>query len=334
MKYRDAGVDSEGKARWLKEVAARLQATYTPQVLKGVGAFAGLFSAEALRALSEPVLVATTDGVGTKVLLALQLGAPEGLGRDLVHHCVNDILVQGARPLFFLDYLASAQLDPEILSTLLSSLADACQGEGIPLLAGETAEMPGVYREGAWDLVGTLVGVVERGEIVDGQRVQPGDALLALPSSGLHTNGYSLVRQLFSLEELKVSRHELGGQSLAQALLVPHRSYRAPVELLKRAGLEIRAMAHITGGGVAENLPRVLPPGLGALLWRESWKVPPLFELIAAAGVEEEEMFRVFNMGLGYLLVMPREAIEQAQQVLGEGFWVGEIVPEEGVRWR
>ncbi|GIW29929.1 MAG: phosphoribosylformylglycinamidine cyclo-ligase [Meiothermus sp.] len=333
MNYRDAGVDIDRKAGALKAAASKIKETYTPEVLRGLGAFGGMLEVARLKAMAEPVLVASTDGVGTKTLLAAQTGRYSGLGFDIVNHSVNDLLVQGARPLFFMDYIASARLEAEVLAQILASLAEACKAVGIPLLGGETAEMPGVYQEGGLDLVGTIVGVVDKAQVVDGSRVQPGDVLLALPSSGLHTNGYSLARKVFAGWNLEEPRLELGGQSLAEALLEPHRCYLSEVELLQREGLEIRAMAHITGGGVFENLPRVLPEGLGAEIRRGSFPIPPIFELIQQAGhIAEQEMYRVFNMGLGYILVLSPDTAPVARQLLPQSYPVGYIMEGSGIR--
>ncbi|GIW25958.1 phosphoribosylformylglycinamidine cyclo-ligase [Meiothermus sp.] len=333
MKYQDAGVDIDRKAEALKAAAQKIKATYTPQVLRGMGAFGGMIEVSALKGLAEPVLVASTDGVGTKTLLAAQTGRYKGLGFDLVNHSVNDLLVQGARPLFFMDYIASARLEADVLAAVLDSLAEACKAVGIPLLGGETAEMPGVYHEGGLDLVGTIVGVVDKAQIVDGSRVQPGDVLLALPSSGLHTNGYSLARKVLAGWNLEEPRLELGGRSLAETLLEPHRCYLEEVALLQREGLEIRAMAHITGGGVYENLPRVLPEGLGAEIRRGNFPIPPIFELIQRAGnVDEQEMFRVFNMGLGYILILSPEMASRAKTLLPQSYPVGYIMEGSGIR--
>ncbi|MCS7069259.1 MAG: phosphoribosylformylglycinamidine cyclo-ligase [Meiothermus sp.] len=333
MKYQDAGVDIDRKAGALKRAAQKIKETYTPQVLRGIGAFGGMLEASRLKEMSEPVLVASTDGVGTKTLLAAQTGRYGGLGFDLVNHSVNDLLVQGARPLFFMDYIASARLEAEVLAAVLGSLAEACKAVGIPLLGGETAEMPGVYHEGSLDLAGTIVGVVDKARIVDGSKVQPGDVLLALPSSGLHTNGYSLARKVLAGWNLEEPRPELGGVPLAEALLEPHRCYLEEVALLEREGLEIRAMAHITGGGVFENLPRVLPEGLGAEIRRGSFPVPPIFDLIQRAGnIEVQEMFRVFNMGLGYILVLSSDMASWAQTLLPQIYPVGYIMEGSGIK--
>lgn len=331
MRYEEAGVHIEAKAEALRRAKARVEATYTPQVLRGLGAFGGLFDAEALKGMAHPVLVATTDGVGTKTLLALEAGDVSGLGFDLVNHSVNDLLAQGAKPLFFMDYLAASRLEEGVLSALLTSLAEACQTLGIPLLGGETAEMPGVYREGAWDLAGTLVGVVEKGEILGPERVQEGDVLLALPSSGPHTNGYSLIRKVVAGRDLKAFVPELG-ESLKEALLRPHRAYLTDFLRLKEAGVELHAIAHITGGGLAENLPRALPEGLGAEVKKGSWPIPPIFPYLQHLGdIPEEEMYRVFNMGLGLILVLPAGEAEKAQALVG-GFLVGRVIPGSGVR--
>ncbi len=330
MRYEDAGVHIEEKAEALKRAKGALEATYTPEVLKGLGAFGGMFDAEGLKAMRHPVLVASTDGVGTKVLLALEAGEVSGLGFDLVNHSVNDILAQGARPLFFLDYLAASRLSPTLLEALLTSLAEACRSVGIPLLAGETAEMPGVYQEGAWDLAGTILGVVEKDEILGPERVRPGEVLLALPANGPHTNGYSLIRRLVAGKDLEAPVPELG-ESLKEALLRPHPLYLKEVEALKPLGL--KALAHITGGGVYENLPRALPRGLGAEIQKGSWPIPPIFPYLQAlGGVPEEEMYRVFNMGLGMVAILPEESLEEALKRV-VAYPVGRVVEGEGIRW-
>lgn len=333
MKYEDAGVDIERKAQALRDAGAKIKATYTPEVLWGLGAFGGMFDASNLKAMQRPVLVASTDGVGTKTLLAAQLGHYSGLGFDIVNHCINDLLVQGAMPLFFLDYVASARLQPEVLGEVLTSLAAACQTAGIPLLGGETAEMPGVYHHGGLDLVGTLVGVVDFGRAITGQNTQEGDVVIALPSSGLHTNGYSLARKVFEGWNLAEPRSELGGKSLGEVLLEPHRSYLMEVQTLMASGIPIKAMAHITGGGVVENLPRVLPKGLTAVLERDAMAVPAIFQLIQVAGsIALHEMFRVFNMGLGYMVVVAKQDLESALASLPGATRVGSIAAGNEVR--
>ncbi len=332
MRYEDAGVHQGAKAEVLRQAKALLETTYTPRVLRGLGAFGGLYDAAFLKDMEHPVLVATTDGVGTKTLLALELGEVGGLGFDLVNHSVNDLLVQGARPLFFLDHVAAGRLEGTTLLEFLTSLAHACQALGIPLLGGETAEMPGVYLEGAWEVAGTMVGVVERGEILGPERVRIGDLLLALPSSGPHTNGYSLIRRVVEGRDLLSPVPELG-ESLKEALLRPHRAYLQEFLLLKEHGVEVHAAAHITGGGVYENLPRALPQGLGAVLERGSWPVPPIFPYLQRlGGIPEEEMYRVFNMGLGLILILPEEEARKAMDWV-EAHPVGRVVEGQGVWW-
>jgi phosphoribosylformylglycinamidine cyclo-ligase len=275
--------------------------------------------------MESPVLVASTDGVGTKTKVAAKLGRWETIGQDLVNHCVNDILVQGARPLFFLDYVASSQLEPEQIATIVGGVAAACREIGCALLGGETAEMPGVYEAGEIDLAGTIVGVVERAQLIDGSRIEVGDMLLALPSSGLHTNGFSLARRALADLDWETSFPELNA-TIGEALLTVHRCYLDAITQLQTSGIDIRGMAHITGGGVVENLPRVLPIDKGAVVQRGTWTEPPIFELIQEMGsVTDAEMFRVFNMGLGMIVVVPQEQAVLAQQMLPEASLVGEI---------
>jgi phosphoribosylformylglycinamidine cyclo-ligase len=316
----------------VSKIAQVVRATQGPEVLAGVGAFGGLYDAGALKDMAAPVLVASTDGVGTKTKVAARLGRWDSIGQDLVNHCVNDILVQGARPLFFLDYVASAQLDPDQIAQIVSGVATACQQVGCALLGGETAEMPGVYEPSEVDLVGTIIGVVDRAAVIDGSRIEAGDLLLALPSSGLHTNGYSLARRVLDGLDWEAERPELGG-SLGDALLAVHRPYSAPVRRLQAAGVDLRGLAHVTGGGVIDNLPRILPEGVGAVIERGTWPEPPLFGFIQqAGGISDDEMFHVFNMGIGMLAVIPAAARALALATLaGEAYVVGEIVGGETV---
>jgi phosphoribosylformylglycinamidine cyclo-ligase len=280
--------------------------------------------------LGAPVLVASTDGVGTKTLVAAVLGRYDTIGQDLVNHCINDILVQGARPLFFLDYVATARIDPEQAAAVVGGVAVACRAAGCALLGGETAEMPDVYHEGAFDLAGTVVGVVDRAQMLP-RDVAAGDAILALPSSGLHTNGYSLARRVLAPIGYHARPAELSGQSVGEALLAVHRSYLAEVTALQTAGVPIHALAHITGGGLYDNLPRVLPDGLGALVRRESWDIPPICELLVQHGrLDEREAFHALNMGLGMLVVIPASAAGTALRILPEARLVGEVAPGEG----
>ena len=309
--YAASGVDINAGNRAVDLMKTAVRSTYTPAVLAGIGAFGGLFDAGALKSMHNPVLVASTDGVGTKVRLAAAAGRYECIGQDIVNHCINDILVQGARPLFFLDYFATARLDPEVAAAIVSGIAAACREAGCVLLGGETAEMPGVYGPGEFDVAGTIVGVMERERILPRGDLQPGDLLVGLESSGPHTNGYSLIRQVFKDIPLDRVYPQLHG-SLADALLAPHRSYLpilAPV--LDLVHTPIKALAHLTGGGFIENIPRVLPEGLQAVVERERWTVPPLFGLIQQMGnIDPDEMYRVFNMGIGMVAVVGSKDLE------------------------
>jgi len=325
LKYADAGVDIDEGNRavsLLKPLAAR---THGPQVLGGLGAFSGLFAFPQQR-YRDPVLVASADGVGTKLKLATAAGRYRGIGIDVVNHCVNDILTAGAEPLFFLDYFATGRLQATQVAEVVEGIADACAVAGCALLGGETAEMPDLYRPGDYDVAGFIVGAVERDGIVDGRGVIPGDAILALPSSGLHTNGFSLARRVLAGRDLEAP-FPGGAGSLRDALLTPHRSYLAEVKGL-RERLHVKSLAHITGGGVIENLPRALPAGLGAELWTDRWRVPPLFSFLQReGGVADAEMWRTFNMGLGLLVVCA--AADAAKAGCAQ---VGRVVEGAGVR--
>ncbi len=304
MDYKQSGVDIDAGHEVVRRIAALARGTFTPGVLTDIGSFGGLFS---LHAASEPhpVLVASADGVGTKLRVVFMTGVHTTIGADLVNHCVNDILVQGARPLFFLDYLATGRLDPGVAVQIVGGLAAACRANGCALLGGETAEMPGFYADGEYDLAGFIVGVVDRSRVIDGSRIEPGDVLLALPSSGLHTNGYSLARRIaFDVAGLTVDSlvPELG-TTVGRALLEPHRSYLPNVRPLLGSGV-IKGMAHITGGGITDNLPRILPAGTYAAVSRAAWTVPPIFRWLQQRGeVPDAEMLRTFNMGIGLILI-------------------------------
>lgn len=330
LSYRDTGVDIEAGARAVELMKEAVRATYGPEVLLGVGAFGGLFEVSALKAMDRPVLVASTDGVGTKTKIAAALGRYDTIGHDIVNHCLNDILVQGARPLFFLDYIAASRLEPEKVAAVVSGCAAACQAAGCALLGGETAEMPAVYQPNEFDLVGTIVGVVDRPHLIDGQSITPGDAIIGLASAGIHTNGYSLVRRVFEGWNLQAAVPELG-QPLGETLLTPHRAYLAAVQQLWDAKITIKGMAHITGGGLIDNPPRILPAGTAVRLHWGSWTVPPIFQLIQQTGqIDDGEMTRVFNMGLGMLLIVPADQADQALRLLGDQAWaVGEIIAHD-----
>ncbi|MFC4455614.1 phosphoribosylformylglycinamidine cyclo-ligase [Deinococcus sonorensis] len=337
--YQLSGVDIEAGHRavaLMKGAVARTHqaAGLRGQVLSGLGGFGGLFR-PGFSGLTDPVLVASTDGVGTKTKIAARAGRYDHLGADIVNHCTNDILVQGARPLFFLDYIAMGRLIPEAVAEFVTGAAGACEAVGAALLGGETAEMPGVYVEGELDIVGTIVGVVDRPALVTGERLQPGDAVIALPSTGLHTNGYSLARRVLDGLDWDAP-HPALGESLQQALLRPHRSYLAAFEALQRAEVEVRGMAHITGGGLIDNPPRIFPQGVGMQLQLGSWTVPPLFQLIVERGqVSRQDAFHALNMGVGFLFMVPAEQLTPALAVLnaaGEQPWqIGQLVPGQGV---
>ena len=307
MDYKHAGVNIDAGNEVVRRIKGLARGTATPGVLSDLGSFGGLFHLGAA-AMTDPVLVASADGVGTKLRVAFMSGIHDTVGEDLVNHCVNDILVQGARPLFFLDYLATGRLDPDVAVTIVEGLARACRANGCALLGGETAEMPGFYADGEYDLAGFIVGAVERGELIDGRAIAAGDVLIGIPSSGLHTNGYSLARSIV-FDRLQLSVHDRVdelGQTVAEALLVPHRSYLPLLEPLLAAGrAPIKGMAHITGGGITDNLPRVLPAGTEARVSLDAWDVPPIFRwLQRAGGVPQEDMLRTFNMGIGLILVV------------------------------
>lgn len=326
--YRQAGVNIDAGNEAVALMKPAVRATFTPNVLADVGSFGGLFALTDLP--SQPVLVASTDGVGTKVKLAAQLGRWRGIGQDIVNHCVNDILVQNARPLFFLDYIASSRLDPQQVAEVVIGVAEACRAAGCALLGGETAEMPGVYMEGAFDLAGTVVGLVDRATLLPTpDTMQPGDALVGLPSSGPHTNGYSLIRRVVEGRDLGAPLTE--GTTLGEALLAPHRCYRAEIDQLAAAGVPLRGMAHITGGGFVDNVPRILPEHLLAEIATGSWELPPVFaQLVAWSGISYAEAYRVWNMGIGMVLVVPADALQTTLTALPEAVAMGHLTPRTG----
>ena len=332
--YATAGVDIDAKARVLRGLRARIRATHGPNVLGDVGHFGGLY---AVPGAGDTVLVASIDGVGTKVKVAIAAGTPEahaGMGRDIVHHCVNDILCTGAVPLFFLDYLSVGRLDSDSAAAVIGGVADACAALGVALIGGETAEQPGIYAPGDYDLAGCIVGSVARGKILTGESVRPGDVLLGFLSAGLHTNGYTLARRAFALDGPPAdARAHLAAPlpgtngTLGDALLAEHRCYFDALRPALDAGL-IRALAHITGGGLIDNVPRVLPTDCAARFDPASWPVPPVFAAIQTqANVEDAEMYHVFNMGLGMVAVVAADQVTMARSLLPDALPVGEIVP-------
>jgi phosphoribosylformylglycinamidine cyclo-ligase len=317
ISYADAGVDITSADRSKQRIKMLARKTFNRNVLSEIGGFGGLFALD-LEKFPNPVLVSSADGVGTKLKVAFELGIHHTVGQDLVNHCVNDIAVQGATPLFFLDYLATGKLDNSIIETVVQGISEACRANGCALIGGETAQMPGFYAEGEYDLAGTIIGAVNRDKIITGETVQVGDVLVGLPSNGLHTNGYSLARKLlFEVANYSPDHYvnELKDKAGA-ALMRTHRSYFAIIKKLTGAEL-VSGMAHITGGGITENLPRILPKGMGAVVDLASWQVPPLFGHLQALGaVEQDEMFRTFNMGIGLIAVIPAEKLKKAKAIL------------------
>ncbi len=309
MDYKQAGVDIEAGNEVVRRIRTLARGTFTAGVLSDIGSFGGLFRLDSAQ-VNDPVLVASADGVGTKLRVAFQAGVHRTIGVDLVNHCVNDILVQGAQPLFFLDYLATGRLHPDVAVQVVEGLSSACRENGCALLGGETAEMPGFYGDGEYDVAGFIVGVVSRDRLIDGRTIRPGDTLVGLPSSGLHTNGYSLARRIaFEIAGLRVDSFVPDlGRTIGAALLEPHRSYLPVIRPLLSSGV-IKGMAHVTGGGITDNLPRIFPEGTAAVIDRSAWPVPPIFQWLQRTGtVPDHDMLRTFNMGIGLIV-----ACEEAQ---------------------
>jgi phosphoribosylformylglycinamidine cyclo-ligase len=333
--YSDAGVSIDAANRAVERIRESARKTFNARTLSEIGSFGGMFDG-AFPQLRAPVLVASADGVGTKLKVAFDTGVHDTVGRDLVNHCTNDILVQGARPLFFLDYVATGKLAPDVIASVVEGCARGCRENGCVLLGGETAEMPGFYSEGEYDIAGFIVGVVDREKVIDGKRIAPGDTVLALPSVGLHTNGYSLARKLF----FEVAGYAVDtpvaelGMTAGEALLLPHVSYLKPLDGLLDGRL-IKGLAHITGGGLLDNVPRILPEGTAVEIRRGSWPALPLFALLQKLGnVEEAEMYRAFNMGVGMVVVCaPEDAAGVRSHVEAQGsaiYEIGRVV--EGAR--
>ena len=333
--YKAAGVDIDAGNETVRRIRTLARSTFTPGVLSEIGSFGGLFRLDRDR-YQEPVLVSSADGVGTKLKVAFMMDTHDTVGADLVNHCVNDILVQGAEPLFFLDYLATGRLSPVVAEKVITGVARACSENGCALIGGETAEMPGFYADGEYDIAGFIVGAVEKSKVIDGRSVVPGDVLIALPSAGLHTNGYSLARRVFF--EIAGWKHDtfVGelGTTIGEALLAPHRSYLRQVRPLIERGW-VKGLAHITGGGLTENLPRTLPDGCGAEIDLRSWSIPPIFQLLQQHGtVARDEMFRAFNMGVGLVIVCAPGEVERVIEMLTrsgqpDAFRLGAVVAGE-----
>jgi phosphoribosylformylglycinamidine cyclo-ligase len=324
--YTLAGVDINLADKVKGTVTQQVRSTFRPEVI-GSGFFGSMFQ---LKGYDEPVLVSSTDGVGTKLKIASLLGKNDTVGIDIVNHCVNDILCCGAEPLFFLDYIAMGKLKPEQIEAIISGIAQACQEVGCSLIGGETAEMPGIYSQDSYDLAGFIVGVVEKKNIIDGSSIARDDLIVGLPSSGLHTNGYSLVRRIFGTDENPSSLNKFYPElrkSLGEALLQPHRCYYL---LLKQVLPMIKGIAHITGGGFIGNIPRVLPQGVAARLHKDTWDIPPIFKLIKQQGaIAEAEMYRVFNMGIGMTIVCSPHQVANIVGILPQAVVIGEIIERE-----
>ncbi|MDQ2973845.1 MAG: phosphoribosylformylglycinamidine cyclo-ligase [Acidobacteriota bacterium] len=332
--YSDAGVDIDAATRVTDKIKELARRTFNDRTLSEIGSFGGMFDG-AFPALQHPVLVASADGVGTKLKIAFLTGVHYTIGRDLVNHCVNDILVQGARPLFFLDYIATGKLLPEVVAAIVEGIANGCRENGCVLLGGETAEMPDFYAAGEYDVAGFIVGIADREKVIDGKRITPGDVLLALPSVGLHTNGYSLARKLF----FEVARYDPNthldemGMTVGEALLQPHVSYLRALEGLLDSGV-IKGLVHITGGGLTDNIPRILPEGTAVEINKGTWPVLPIFKLMQQIGnVSEAEMYRTFNMGAGMVIVCAPEDQQSLASHLADRssgcFQIGRVVQGE-----
>ena len=319
-RYASSGVDIDAGNRAVELMKTSVRATYNDSVLAGIGSFGGLLDVSSLKEMRAPVLVASTDGVGTKVKLAAAMGRYRGIGHDIVNHCINDILVQGAKPLFFMDYFATSTLNPKQTAEVVTGIAEACQQAEMVLLGGETAEVPGVYQSNEFDVAGTIVGILERDAILPRSTLQDGDLLVGLTSSGPHTNGYSLIRNVFEMTILD--------DGLADALLAPHRSY---FNLLYPYLSQVKALVHITGGGYIENIPRVLPENLDVAIHLNAWPIPEIWNVIQQKGnISTEEMYRVFNMGIGMIAIVDQSHVADFQNCISEPTYIiGELVDGE-----
>ncbi|MEN6430446.1 MAG: phosphoribosylformylglycinamidine cyclo-ligase [Coriobacteriales bacterium] len=338
ISYRDSGVDIDEGARAVERIRESVRSTYRPEVIGDIGGFGGMFSAASFKDMEDPIIVSGTDGVGTKLKIAQLLGKHDTVGIDLVAMCVNDVLVTGAEPLFFLDYVAVGKLDSEKMTAIVSGIAEGCRQAGCALIGGEMAEHPGMMEPDDYDLSGFCVGVVDRPKAVTGESITPGDVVLGLGSSGVHSNGFSLVRKAIvegHESELDLPRVDLGGESLGETLLVPTRIYVKAVRKLLAQNIHVKGMAHITGGGITENLARVLPADCSARLVPGAWKIPRIFEVLrTATALGDDEMYRTFNMGIGFAIVLdPAYAPEAAASLRAAGesvFEIGDIVEGTG----
>ncbi|MGM0442957.1 MAG: phosphoribosylformylglycinamidine cyclo-ligase [Fibrobacterota bacterium] len=316
MTYADAGVNLKSWAKAKKKIGAQVQTTYTDNVVGKFGQFGGMFDVSFFKDMEKPILVSSVDGVGTKLKIAVETGIHTTVGRDIVNHCIDDILVMGARPLCFLDYMGTGVLEPDVAAAIVEGLAGACRDAGIALIGGETAEMPGMYTRGEYDIAGTIVGVVDEKDVVDGSRITPGDVIIGLKSSGLHTNGYSLARKIVQVVDGRAWGDIFPGSDVTfgEMMLAPHRAYTGVYDLLKRR--DVKGIAHITGGGFQENIDRVLPENCDACVDIDSWQTPALFDYLVEKGnMEPDEAYRTFNMGIGLTLVV---SADDAQAVLAD----------------
>lgn len=335
--YREAGVDIEKKNLLLKKIKGHIKATHDKRVISSETMFKGLVvSAEELKKYKAPVLAFNTDGVGTKTLVAAELDKWEGIGEDIVNHCINDILTMGAKPLCFSDYIASSKLDAAVIERIVKSVADCCKKNNIIFIGGETAEMPDVYNHGAVDVAGFILGVAEKEEVIDGSTIEEGDALIGIASTGLHSNGYSLVRAILRTGKLKLNER-IGTESVGEILLRPHRNYLKTTTAVMKEH-RIKGIAHITGGSFRKNMPRILPKGLGAMISKGSWEPLPIFKLIQQRGdVPIDEMHNTFNMGIGYVYVVDKDdadgILQQLQRLQEKAYIIGKIVKGEGVKF-
>lgn len=331
LTYKSAGVDIDAGNKFVRIIKPLVRKTFRSEVIADIGGFGGLFALQ-VKKYKNPVLVSSTDGVGTKLKIAFMMGKHDTVGVDLVAMCVNDVIVQGAEPLFLLDYLATGQLSLEVSKQIIKGIARGCLQAGCALIGGETAEMPSFYQKGEYDLAGFVVGIVEKKKLIDGSAIRPGDQLIGLASSGLHSNGYSLARRvLFEIMGLKIDSQIAGlSRPIGEELLIPTKIYVRPIlDLIKKS--RVHGIAHITGGGITDNLPRVIPRGLKALVRRGSWPIPPIFRIIKEGGhLEEREMLRTFNNGIGMILIVPHQKFNEAVALLKKWkenpFHIGEIV--------
>jgi len=334
--YAKAGVNIEAGDDVIKRIKKNVASTHTNAVLKNIGSFGGLFDlSDIIKKYKKPVLVQSIDGVGTKLSVARMMNRYDTVGEDIVNHCCNDLLAMGARPITFLDYVANEKLDPKVMEAMVGGMAKACRENGVSIIGGETAEMPGTYMKDEHDIAGSITGIVEKDKIITGEKIKKGNIILGFPSSGLHTNGFSLARKILFKDAKHTVKTKLAfGETVGEALLKVHLNYCLPVLSLLEKGVKINGIAHITGGGLLENIPRVLPDNLDAEIDKGSWPNLPIFDYLQKKGkVEESEMYRVFNMGIGLVLIVDKEEKEKIEDILDDKekiFWIGKIIKGNG----